>query len=130
MVSSMSRFSQIPLTLDAVNTSSTRRSLSDPPAVRPLLYSRQEHSSPDRIPGRKWFDCAECHRETENHPLLQKSEMVFRPSLLCFMTPLLPTLTKETRPSPARSARKPSAKTPKNSRKATSTVHTVITTSY
>ncbi len=26
--------------------------------------------------GRKWFDCAECHRETEDHPLLQKFDMV------------------------------------------------------
>lgn len=27
--------------------------------------------------GRKWFDCAECHREQEHHPLLQKFDMVF-----------------------------------------------------
>ncbi|TVY14020.1 Uncharacterized protein LARI1_G007694 [Lachnellula arida] len=26
---------------------------------------------------RKWFDCAECHLETEDHPLLQRTEMVF-----------------------------------------------------
>ncbi|PSS23224.1 hypothetical protein M430DRAFT_64875 [Amorphotheca resinae ATCC 22711] len=26
---------------------------------------------------RKWFDCADCHRETEDHPLLQRTEMVF-----------------------------------------------------
>jgi len=26
---------------------------------------------------RKWFDCAECHAETESHPLLKKDEMVF-----------------------------------------------------
>ena len=26
---------------------------------------------------RKWFDCAECHKETENHPLMQQFEMVF-----------------------------------------------------
>jgi uncharacterized CHY-type Zn-finger protein len=30
-------------------------------------------------PGRKWFDCAECHLETEDHPLLQKTEMVTHP---------------------------------------------------
>ncbi|CAF9922901.1 MAG: hypothetical protein HETSPECPRED_005179 [Heterodermia speciosa] len=26
---------------------------------------------------RKWFDCAECHHELEDHPLLQKFEMTF-----------------------------------------------------
>ncbi|KUJ17760.1 uncharacterized protein LY89DRAFT_616009 [Mollisia scopiformis] len=26
---------------------------------------------------RKWFDCAECHLETEDHPLMKKTEMVF-----------------------------------------------------
>ncbi|KAH8805918.1 hypothetical protein F5884DRAFT_464787 [Xylogone sp. PMI_703] len=26
---------------------------------------------------RKWFDCAECHEETEDHPLLQRSDMTF-----------------------------------------------------
>ncbi|TVY45340.1 Uncharacterized protein LOCC1_G004873 [Lachnellula occidentalis] len=26
---------------------------------------------------RKWFDCAECHLESEDHPLLQRIEMVF-----------------------------------------------------
>ncbi|TVY33639.1 Uncharacterized protein LSUB1_G005960 [Lachnellula subtilissima] len=25
---------------------------------------------------RKWFDCAECHLESEDHPLLQRTEMV------------------------------------------------------
>ncbi|KAA6406515.1 MAG: zinc finger protein [Lasallia pustulata] len=24
---------------------------------------------------RQWFDCAECHRESEDHPLLQKFDM-------------------------------------------------------
>lgn len=27
--------------------------------------------------GKKWFDCVECHKEQENHPLLQKFEMTF-----------------------------------------------------
>ena len=27
--------------------------------------------------GRKWFDCAECHHETQDHPLLQKTELTF-----------------------------------------------------
>ncbi|KAB8067944.1 hypothetical protein BDV29DRAFT_78541 [Aspergillus leporis] len=26
---------------------------------------------------RKWFDCAECHQETESHPLMKSTEMVF-----------------------------------------------------
>jgi len=26
---------------------------------------------------RKWFDCAECHHEQENHPLLQRNDMTF-----------------------------------------------------
>ncbi|TQS37559.1 hypothetical protein Golomagni_01964 [Golovinomyces magnicellulatus] len=26
---------------------------------------------------RKWFDCADCHAETQSHPLLQRTEMVF-----------------------------------------------------
>lgn len=29
------------------------------------------------ILGRKWFDCAECHQETADHPLLQSFEMTF-----------------------------------------------------
>lgn len=30
----------------------------------------------DQSSGRKWFDCAECHAEQENHPLLQSFDMV------------------------------------------------------
>eukprot|EP00766_Chilomastix_caulleryi_P000513 gnl/Chilomastix_caulleri/1501.p1 GENE.gnl/Chilomastix_caulleri/1501~~gnl/Chilomastix_caulleri/1501.p1 ORF type:complete len:128 (+),score=17.05 gnl/Chilomastix_caulleri/1501:16-399(+) len=26
---------------------------------------------------RKWFECAECHNETETHPILRRTEMVF-----------------------------------------------------
>ena len=26
--------------------------------------------------GQKWFDCAECHQEQEDHPLMQRIEMV------------------------------------------------------
>ncbi|KAL3423046.1 zinc finger protein [Phlyctema vagabunda] len=26
---------------------------------------------------RKWFDCAECHEESESHPLMKTTEMVF-----------------------------------------------------
>ncbi|KAI1007952.1 hypothetical protein K3495_g289 [Podosphaera aphanis] len=26
---------------------------------------------------RKWFDCAECHAETQSHPLMQRTEMTF-----------------------------------------------------
>jgi len=26
---------------------------------------------------KKWFDCADCHHETADHPLLQTTEMVF-----------------------------------------------------
>jgi uncharacterized CHY-type Zn-finger protein len=26
---------------------------------------------------RKWFDCAECHQESESHPLLKHTEMTF-----------------------------------------------------
>ena len=31
----------------------------------------------NKNPGRKWFDCAECHAETEDHPLLKATEMTF-----------------------------------------------------
>ncbi len=35
-------------------------------------------SIPNKLPtGRKWFDCADCHRESEDHPLLQSDEMTF-----------------------------------------------------
>jgi hypothetical protein len=27
--------------------------------------------------GKKWFDCADCHRETETHPLHQQTELIF-----------------------------------------------------
>jgi len=85
---------------------------------------------------RKWFDCAECHAEQENHPLLQTFDMVgftslFGPLLLHFLihwyleilnamwrfthscTDPLSTLH---RPSSARNAAKPSAKTWRNSK--------------
>ncbi|RPA86324.1 hypothetical protein BJ508DRAFT_411496 [Ascobolus immersus RN42] len=26
---------------------------------------------------KKWFDCAECHAEKEDHPLMKKAEMIF-----------------------------------------------------
>jgi uncharacterized CHY-type Zn-finger protein len=28
-------------------------------------------------PGKKWFDCAECHAEQEKHELLKRNEMIF-----------------------------------------------------
>jgi len=28
-------------------------------------------------PGRKWFDCADCHAETQDHALQQSFEMTF-----------------------------------------------------
>ena len=36
------------------------------------------HESERITLGRKWFDCADCHREQEDHPLLQKLDMVDR----------------------------------------------------
>ncbi|PFH61090.1 hypothetical protein XA68_18244 [Ophiocordyceps unilateralis] len=53
------------LLAQCASTFSTRRSRSD------LLVVRS------RSPGRKWFDCAQCHKEQENHPLLQSLEMTF-----------------------------------------------------
>ncbi|GAB7347311.1 hypothetical protein MBLNU459_g3390t1 [Dothideomycetes sp. NU459] len=44
----------------AANTSSTPKSRSAVPAA-----------------SRKWFDCAECHAESESHPLKPTLEMVF-----------------------------------------------------
>ena len=29
------------------------------------------------LAGRKWFDCPECHAETEDHSLLKRLELVF-----------------------------------------------------
>lgn len=29
------------------------------------------------VPGKKWFDCVECHTEQESHPLAENYEMVF-----------------------------------------------------
>ncbi|KAI9835234.1 MAG: hypothetical protein M1838_005357 [Thelocarpon superellum] len=31
----------------------------------------------DDHPGQKWFDCAECHQEQEDHPLMQKFDLTF-----------------------------------------------------
>lgn len=57
-----------------------------------LLYATTRHLphsvasglgfSPEKILiilllGKKWFDCAECHYEQEDHPLLQSLEMTF-----------------------------------------------------
>jgi len=32
--------------------------------------------SDTKLTGRKWFDCAECHQEQEDHQLLQTFDMV------------------------------------------------------
>lgn len=34
--------------------------------------------------GRKWFDCADCHHEAEDHPLLQSFDMVSSISVEAF----------------------------------------------
>lgn len=36
------------------------------------LSNRRKH-----LLGRKWFECAECHAETEDHPLLRRNELTF-----------------------------------------------------
>lgn len=44
----------------------------------PTLETRSRERKPsDSLAGRKWFDCAECHQEQEDHQLLQKFDMVF-----------------------------------------------------
>ncbi|KAI1495675.1 hypothetical protein F5X99DRAFT_113941 [Biscogniauxia marginata] len=42
-----------------------------------VLNAQVAIRSPCCLPGKKWFDCAECHREQESHPLLQAFEMTF-----------------------------------------------------
>ena len=48
-----------------------------------MLYAPTPHrylfqiATDERQSGRKWFDCAQCHHEQEDHPLLQKFEMTF-----------------------------------------------------
>lgn len=54
-------------------------------AIRsPCCRPRQPHHAPDppsppklTHPGKKWFDCAECHAETESHPLRQQFDLTF-----------------------------------------------------
>lgn len=50
-----------------------------PPTVPPVFDSLSLSILTSRLlgPGQKWFDCVDCHREQENHPLLQRFEMVF-----------------------------------------------------
>lgn len=67
-----------PLMPAAANTSSTPKSPSARPAVRTHAAATPTASRPtDRRPGKKWFDCAQCHHETADHPLMQSFEMVF-----------------------------------------------------
>ena len=62
--------------------------------------------------GRKWFDCAECHQEQQDHQLLQKFDMVLEHEPTTFLR----TLMDYCRPSLARNARSAFEKTPKNSK--------------
>ncbi len=45
----------------------------------PLLQSsaKLQNMPAETHLGRKWFDCAECHQEQEDHALLQRFEMIF-----------------------------------------------------
>ena len=62
---------------DSVNTYSTPKSLSALLAVGCTDLSGVSHAKLTARPqGRKWFDCAECHAEQEDHILLQKLDMV------------------------------------------------------
>lgn len=47
-----------------------------PQKTRNRLTERVLSSSLTLV-GRKWFDCADCHRETEDHPLQQSFDMTF-----------------------------------------------------
>jgi uncharacterized CHY-type Zn-finger protein len=47
-----------------------------PPLIQTPLQASLSHKL-TFYPGKKWFDCAECHAETETHPLLKQTEMVF-----------------------------------------------------
>ncbi|KAL4894850.1 hypothetical protein BDV59DRAFT_200646 [Aspergillus ambiguus] len=42
----------------------------------PPSYTLIQHAHQPN-PGRKWFDCAECHHEQESHTLAKATEMVF-----------------------------------------------------
>ena len=65
--------------------------------------------------GRKWFDCAECHAELEDHPLLQQFEMVSNCGAKQRKAGWRANCWHARR-SPARSAGSASAETPRNSR--------------
>ncbi|KAJ5641915.1 hypothetical protein N7490_005915, partial [Penicillium lividum] len=60
------------------NTSSTPKCLFALLAVRltnPRYFAQK--LTQNFFPGRKWFDCAECHQEQETHALQKAQEMVF-----------------------------------------------------
>ena len=44
-----------------------------------IFCPRQTNSRPlgPYSPGKKWFDCAQCHAEAESHQLRQSTEMTF-----------------------------------------------------
>ena len=52
------------------------KSLSDHHAVGVWDLSSDAHERLTMCSGRKWFDCAECHMEEADHPLLQHFDMV------------------------------------------------------
>jgi len=63
------------LTRHAANTSSTPRSPSARRAVGSPAYLTQNRGS--SRPGKKWFDCAECHAEQADHTLMQTFDLTF-----------------------------------------------------
>ncbi|USP72908.1 hypothetical protein yc1106_00182 [Curvularia clavata] len=69
--------------IHAANTFSTPRSPSARPAVcRPFAQetSKYQHGgafADGKCAGKKWFDCAQCHEEQTNHPLMQTFDMTF-----------------------------------------------------
>jgi hypothetical protein len=63
------------LTRRTANTSSTPKSRSARRAVGASPCLRENEGS--RQPGKKWFDCAECHAEQADHALTQTFDMVF-----------------------------------------------------
>lgn len=80
-------------------------------ASRSLATFEESDTKPT---GRKWYDCAECHQEQEDHQLLQTFDMVGTRAVTVGHG--LPTTNARHRRLHARNAKSASGKILKNSR--------------
>lgn len=48
-----------------------------PCCTKPRPFPPRPPQAPNILPGKKWYDCAECHAENESHPIRQQFDLTF-----------------------------------------------------